>query len=222
MKRMLQKLHKKAFTLVELLVVVAIIALLAGLILPNLGTVRERARRVNCLSNQNGIFKACAAWGLDSRDSFRAAFPSTNLVGPGGVLANERTLQPGIFICPTAAGLSKGGMHQIASSLNTFTTNNSSYNYLAGRQDADGNYVLVCDANGSGPVDFTDSNSVVRTWGGNHGAAIGGNFVRCSGSGMWIDGTNAPGMISNNIVAGYVNSCFKMTTENGTSSVLWY
>lgn len=43
--------RRAAFTLVELLVVIAIIALLAALLLPALREARERARRVVCTSS---------------------------------------------------------------------------------------------------------------------------------------------------------------------------
>jgi prepilin-type N-terminal cleavage/methylation domain-containing protein len=56
-----------AFTLIEVLVVVAIIALLLAILLPSLSRAKEKARQAMCLSNlkQQGI--GCAAYSAENR-----------------------------------------------------------------------------------------------------------------------------------------------------------
>jgi len=63
------------FTLVELLVVISIIAMLAGLLLPAINTAREAGRRTQCISNQRQV-----AFALLNFEQTRGAFPA--LRGP--------------------------------------------------------------------------------------------------------------------------------------------
>lgn len=60
--------HRNAFTLVELLVVIAIIALLIGLLLPALSSARNAARAAGCLSNLHSIMLSNEMYQSDYND----------------------------------------------------------------------------------------------------------------------------------------------------------
>ena len=54
-----------AFTLVEIMIVVAIIGLLAAVAIPNLVTARKKASRQACIMNMKAIAGAKENWALD-------------------------------------------------------------------------------------------------------------------------------------------------------------
>ena len=60
----------KAFTLIELIIVVIVIAILAALFLPVLGTVLENARTTKCVSNLHQIGTGMLSFANDHNGSF--------------------------------------------------------------------------------------------------------------------------------------------------------
>jgi prepilin-type N-terminal cleavage/methylation domain-containing protein/prepilin-type processing-associated H-X9-DG protein len=60
----------KAFTLIEVMVVVAIISLLASVLLPSLAKAREMARTAVCASQLGQLIDAQITYGLDHQDYF--------------------------------------------------------------------------------------------------------------------------------------------------------
>jgi len=59
---------KRSFTLIELLTVIAIIAILAGMLLPALNKARDRARAVQCVSNMKQIGTLEQMYTADNKD----------------------------------------------------------------------------------------------------------------------------------------------------------
>ncbi len=97
-----------AFTLIEILVVIAIIAVLAAMLFPVVSQARERARMTGCLSNARQLALAVHAY---TQDFDEALPPSTNYAIPASVPERiwTRLIQPyvrdtGIFVCPSASG----------------------------------------------------------------------------------------------------------------------
>ena len=59
-----------SFTLVEILVVIAVIAILAGLLMPTLSTARKSGNRAYCINNLNQIGKALEMYAQENKEFF--------------------------------------------------------------------------------------------------------------------------------------------------------
>jgi prepilin-type N-terminal cleavage/methylation domain-containing protein len=84
--------RRKGFTLIELMIVIAIIAILASILIPNFVKARAQSQHTACCSNVKNIGTACEMYSTENQGHY----PNTmTLVTGGGYMQSAPT-------CPSA------------------------------------------------------------------------------------------------------------------------
>ena len=163
--------RRHAFTLVELLVVVGIIAILIGVLLPALSKAQKQARKIQCLSNQRQLMSGVIMYA----SRFRGALPDNT---PNGNASGSNRVYNSNFILPGSNVGSVDGWISLGKLFITHTL------------ETNGKPYYCPDQNGDNVVAYQPSDWIPPYPQG--GASINTNYMyRCyNDSNVWIPATD--------------------------------
>jgi prepilin-type N-terminal cleavage/methylation domain-containing protein/prepilin-type processing-associated H-X9-DG protein len=137
---------RQGFTLVELLIVIAVIAILAALLLPTLANAKSKAKRVACLSNMRQVGLAVSLYAGESigrlpNPKATSTFDFNNVNAPDNPLkllrpfvglSGANAAAP-VYICPGAEPTTKADYAPVGNSSTALMINQVVMNWRAER-----------------------------------------------------------------------------------------
>ena len=81
--------RQSAFTLIEIMIVVAIIGMLAAIAIPNLMKAQKTAKRTACINQLKAIEGAKIQWALDAKKGDQDVPSDADLFGPDKYLSKR-------------------------------------------------------------------------------------------------------------------------------------